>query len=91
MAVRHLRMLAVLAVAATAGAFVSPALWAGPSRAHSGLAAVNISGLRPPPLQISKVSRVVLKAGDRRIASAVSPLDLRKLSMSDFGDVEERR
>jgi len=25
------------------------------------------------------------------IASAVGPLDLHKLSMSDFGDVEERR
>jgi len=25
------------------------------------------------------------------IASAVGPLDLRKLTMSDFGDVEERR
>jgi hypothetical protein len=83
-------MLAILALAATVGAFVSPALRAGPLRARSGLA-VNISGSIPLPVEISKVSRVVPKAGDRRIASAVSPLDLHKLSMSDFGDVEELR
>jgi hypothetical protein len=83
-------MLALLAFAAAVGAFVSPALSAGPLKARSGFA-VNISGSPPLPVRISKVSRVVLKAGDRRIASAVSPLDLRKLSMSDFGDVEERR
>jgi hypothetical protein len=26
-----------------------------------------------------------------RVASAITPLDLRKLSMSDFGDVEQGR
>ncbi len=87
---------AILAV----GTLASPGLEAHPSspsqaaRIYDALS-MNLRGWSASSAELGAGPNIGLSAGETRApgraASATSPLDLHKLTMSDFGDVEQSR
>lgn len=85
-------ILSVAAAATLAGAMLSPVLWAEPLKTARLALSANSSSWNPVTAQIfARQGRNAANIRGGTIASAVSPLDLRKLTMSDFGDVEALR
>jgi hypothetical protein len=73
------------------GAIASPATWADPLKAARVALSATPSPWNAPVADVFARSKSAANLRTGSVASAVSPLDLRKLTMSDFGDVEARR
>lgn len=85
-------ILSAAAAATVASAALSSALWAEPLKTARLALSPNSSAWNSATAQIfARQGRSGAKVRSGSIASAVSPLDLRKLTMSDFGDVEGLR
>ncbi|HVX37151.1 MAG TPA: hypothetical protein VHC71_13135 [Hyphomicrobium sp.] len=85
-------ILSAAAAAAVASAMLSSALWAEPIKTARLALSANSSAWKPSAPQIfARQGRSAANIRSGSIASAISPLDLRKLTMSDFGDVEGLR
>jgi hypothetical protein len=81
-------MLSAAAVATMASAVLSSASWVKAFPYVDAMASPamwNAAAARSASVSTVKVAR------HSRVASAVKPLDLRKLTMADFGDVEDPR
>lgn len=87
---RKAPMLHILAAITTVGAFGAPVM----------VASSGISGERSPNHNLADIAQPVSRTAeaqnrqkprDSRIASAVAPLDLRVLTLADFGDVDVSR
>lgn len=84
-------ILSAAAVVTVTGAMLSSALWAEPLKTARLALSANSSSWSPSTAQIFARGRNAANVRSGAIASAVRPLDLRKLTMSDFGDVEGLR
>ena len=85
-------ILSAAAAATVASAALSSALWAEPLKTARLTLSANSPAWNPATTQIfARQGRSAANVRSGSIASAVSPLDLRKLTMSDFGDVEGLR
>lgn len=85
-------ILSAVSAATVASAMLSSSLWAEPLNTARLTLAANPSSWTPTTQQLfARQIRGPATARSGSIASAVSPLDLRKLTMADFGDVEGRR
>ncbi len=96
MVVRNPLSLSALAVVLAVGTLASPNLEAhSPSPQQAGRIAdalsVNLRGWSVPSAELSGGAAAGQIGATTRAASATSPLDLHKLTMSDFGDVDPSR
>jgi hypothetical protein len=81
---------AIVAVAVAAGLSQSPPADAEPLKlagAHPFKRAAAVNGWKMTPVVLAGAT----KGDSGRVASAMSRLDLSKLTMADFGDVEQSR
>jgi len=82
-------MLRILAAVTTVGAVATPVV-AEPSKTSPKLDEHILRGIaHPASLTVTLKPRHMLQGG--KIASAVAPLDLRTLTLADFGDVDSTR